>query len=149
MERGPFARAGVRVEELQAGVSDAERVAFPLLVVLDEQQVTPQVILGGEVGGLLQPLGELADAAEVGLVSPFTEAGQLHVVEHLLGKRREGDAFALGGRPIERFETEGHSAVPGDASRRELRQLVVYGVRSESSYRRGPLGQQVELAPNH
>jgi MoxR-like ATPase len=33
----PFAHASVRVEELDARISHSQRVAFPLLVVLDEE----------------------------------------------------------------------------------------------------------------
>ena len=39
VERGPFPRAGVEIEELDPGVGDLERIGFPLLIVLDEQQV--------------------------------------------------------------------------------------------------------------
>ena len=74
LERGPFPRAGVAIEELESGVGDLEGIAFPLLVVLDEQQVASQVVFGGQVGRLVEPLGELADRAEVGFVSPLAEA---------------------------------------------------------------------------
>jgi hypothetical protein len=52
---------------------------------------------GVDIGRFVDPLGELADGAEVGLVSPIGEPRQLQVLEHALGERREGDAFPLGG----------------------------------------------------
>ncbi len=61
-------------------------IAFPLLVVLDEQEVSSEIILGGQIGRLVQPLSELAYSTEVGFVRPVGQASQLHVVEHLLGK---------------------------------------------------------------
>jgi hypothetical protein len=39
---------------LRPELGDLERVAFPLLVVLDEQQVTSQIVLGGQIGGLVR-----------------------------------------------------------------------------------------------
>ena len=53
--------------------------AFPLLVVLDEEQISPQIVLRSLVGGSLEPLSELADAAQVGLLRPLVEPRQLQV----------------------------------------------------------------------
>ena len=85
-ECGPLSRAGAGVEELETGVGDLEGVAFALLVVLDEQQVASEIILGGQIGRLVEPLSELSDGAEVGLVGSVRQPGQLHVVKHLLGE---------------------------------------------------------------
>jgi hypothetical protein len=85
------------VEELESGVGDLEGIGLPLLVVFDEQQIASEVVFGGQVRRLVDPLGELADGAEVGLVGPFLEAGQLQILEHPLGQGREGNAFSLGG----------------------------------------------------
>jgi hypothetical protein len=87
----------VAEEELESAVGDLERIRLPLLIILDEQQIATEVVFGCLVGRLLEPLGELADSAEVGLVRPITQACQLQVLEHLLGERGEGDAFSLGG----------------------------------------------------
>jgi len=46
-EGGPLSGASVVVEELETGVGDLEGIAFPLLVVLDEQEVSSEIILGG------------------------------------------------------------------------------------------------------
>lgn len=92
-ESGPVTRAGARVEELESGVGDLQGVGSPLLIILDVQQVVAQFVLGGQIGGLAEPLGELADGAEVGLMRSLGESGELQVREHLLGERREGQAF--------------------------------------------------------
>ena len=54
-QSGPLSRAGAEVEKLETGVGDLEGVAFPLLVVLDEQQVASQIIFGGNLGRLVEP----------------------------------------------------------------------------------------------
>lgn len=79
-QRGPVPGAGVAVEEFQSGVGDLERIGLPLLIVFDEQQIASEVVFGGLVGRLIDPLCELADLAEVGLVGPFFQAGQLQVL---------------------------------------------------------------------
>ena len=86
-ERRPLSRTRMGVEELEPRVRDLQRIGFPLLIVLDEQQIASQIAFGGGTGRLLEPLSEFADSAEVGFVRPLTQPGQLHVVQHLLGQR--------------------------------------------------------------
>jgi hypothetical protein len=49
-EGGPVPRASVAIEELEPGVGDLEGIGFPVLVVLDEQQVAAEIVFGGAVG---------------------------------------------------------------------------------------------------
>lgn len=66
------------------------------------QQVVAQFVLGGQIGGLAEPLRELADGAEVGLMSRLRESGELQVREHLLGAGEKGRPLRGAGRDVGR-----------------------------------------------
>jgi hypothetical protein len=45
----PVTRAGARVKEFQSRIGDLQRIGFSLRIVLDVQQVAPEVIFGGSI----------------------------------------------------------------------------------------------------
>ncbi len=137
-ERGPFSRTGVGVEELEAGVGDLERVGFPVLIVLDEQQVAAEIIFAGGLRRLAKPLRELAHGAEIGFVGSLSQASQLHVVQHLQGQRREWNPFASSGfgrrteGSVRKLETTCHEEVLLSQHPRPMRAKVTRKNRSRS-----------------
>ena len=56
-------------------------------LVLEVDQVLPQFVFGDLIGRLVEVGGELPDGAEVSLLRPLGEAGQLEVLVHALAKR--------------------------------------------------------------
>jgi hypothetical protein len=88
LERGPVARRGVGVEELDAAVGNAQRCRGELAVVLEMEEVITDLLLAEPVGSSVVVVGELPDGAEVGLLGALAEAGQLKVLEHPLAECR-------------------------------------------------------------
>ena len=71
---GPVARDRVRIEELDAAVGDAEGSGGELAVVLEVEEIVAELRLGEPVGRGVEVVGELADGAEVGLLSALGRA---------------------------------------------------------------------------
>ena len=84
----PIAWDGVRREELDAAVGDAEGSGGEVAVVLEVEEVVAELGFGEAVGRGVEVVGELSDGAEVGLLSALGESGELEVVGHALTERR-------------------------------------------------------------
>jgi hypothetical protein len=82
LEGGPVSRCGVRREELDTAVSDAEGSGGEVPVVLEVEEVVAELRLGESVGRSAEVIGELPDGAEVGVLGARAEAGELEVVGH-------------------------------------------------------------------
>ena len=87
LEGEPVARDGMGVEEDDAAGGDLQGAGRILALVLEIDQVLPQLVFGDLVGRLVEVSGELPDGAEVSLLRPLGEAGQLEVLVHALAKR--------------------------------------------------------------
>jgi hypothetical protein len=89
LEGRPITRNGVRREELDPAVSDAEGRGGELADVLEVEEVVAELLFGEPVRRGLEVVGELPDGAELGLLSAFGESGELEVVEQALTQRRD------------------------------------------------------------
>jgi hypothetical protein len=83
-EGGPVSRCGVRIEELDAAVSDAEGSGGEVAVVLEVEEVVADLLFGESVGRSVEVIGEHPDGAEVGVLSALAQAGELEVVGQAL-----------------------------------------------------------------
>jgi hypothetical protein len=81
-EGGPIARAGVRIEEFDAALGDAEGGGSEVAVVLEVEEILTELRLGEAIGRGVVVVGELADGAEVGVLGAGGEPGELEVVGH-------------------------------------------------------------------
>ena len=70
-EGGPVAGDGVRIEELDAAVGDAEGSGGEVSVVLEVEEILADLRLGEAVGRSVEVIGEHADGAEVGVLSAW------------------------------------------------------------------------------
>ena len=68
LEGGPVSGGGVRIEELDAAVSDAEGSGGEVAVVLEVEEILAELLLGEAVGRGAEVLGEHADGTEVGVL---------------------------------------------------------------------------------
>jgi hypothetical protein len=84
LECGPVSECGVRIEELNTAVSDAEGSGGEVAVVLEVEEVLADLRLGEAIGRGAEVVGEHADGAEVGVLSARGEAGELEVVGQAL-----------------------------------------------------------------
>ena len=75
------------VEEDDAAGGDLQRAGGILALVLEVEQVLPQFVFGDPVGGLAEVCGQLPDSAEVSLLRPLGEAGELQILVHSMAKR--------------------------------------------------------------
>ena len=91
LEGRPIAGDGVRIEELDTAVGDAEGSGGELAVVLEVEEVVAELLLAEPVGRGMEVVGELPDGAEVRLLGALGEPGELEVVEHALTERRGHD----------------------------------------------------------
>src|ERR1700733_12563108 len=64
----PIAGDGVRIEELDTAVSDAEGGGGELAIVLEVEEVVAELRFGEPVGWGLEVIGELSDGAKVRLL---------------------------------------------------------------------------------
>jgi hypothetical protein len=83
-EGGPVARAGVRIEEFDTAVGDAEGSGGEVADVLEVEEEVADLGLGEAIGRDAVVGGELSDGAEVGVLSAVAEAGELEILAHAL-----------------------------------------------------------------
>jgi hypothetical protein len=84
LEGGPIAWAGVRIEELDTTISDAEGSGGELAVVLEVEEVVAELRLGEAVGGCVEVVGELPDGTDISVLGALAQAGELEILEHAL-----------------------------------------------------------------
>ena len=68
VKRGRVSWGGVRIEELDTAVSDAEGSGGEVAVVLEVEEILAKLLLGELVGRGAEVLGEHADGTEVGVL---------------------------------------------------------------------------------
>jgi hypothetical protein len=72
----------VRIEELDAAISDAEGSGGEVGIVLEVEEVVAELGFGEAIWRYVEVVGELSDGAEVGLPGAPGESGELEVVGH-------------------------------------------------------------------
>jgi hypothetical protein len=87
-EGRPITGNGVRIEELDSAVCDAEGRGGEVAVVLEVEEIVAELGFGEAIGWGAEVVGELSDGAEVGVLGAVAEPGELEVVEHALTERR-------------------------------------------------------------
>jgi hypothetical protein len=97
LEGGPVARTGVRIEEFDTTIGDAEGSGGEVAVVLEVEEVVAELGFGEAIGGGVEVVGELSDGAEVGVLGAIAEPGELEVLAHALTESRvhERGPFAV------------------------------------------------------
>jgi len=73
----PIALKDVFIAEAYAAIADAHGIGGPVIVVLAVEEIVLEFLLGDQIGGFAIELGEHADGAGVGLLSPFPFAIEL------------------------------------------------------------------------
>lgn len=81
-ERLPLTTAGACVEELDATVSDTQRTGGELPVVLEVEEVLPQLRLGDAIGRAPAKITQLPYGSQLADMSPITHARQMQVFAH-------------------------------------------------------------------
>jgi len=84
VEDAPCTLEGLFVEELDAAQGDGDRSASELLDVDEVEEVLAEFLLGDRIGRLSVVASQLADGAEVGLLSSCAEPVELHILDHAL-----------------------------------------------------------------
>jgi hypothetical protein len=95
-ENRPLAVEGMGEEELYPAKSDGRGRARPLLDIDDEEKVVSEFIFRDQVRGLVEVLGELADGADVALLSANGVALKLKRLDHSLAKFGHGNTSCFG-----------------------------------------------------
>jgi hypothetical protein len=118
----------VGIEELDGALGDHQGSGGELAVVLEVEEVVADLVLADLVGWGVEVVGELPDGAEVGLLGPRAEAGQLEVLEHVPAEccrlaESRGHRQVLSQRsqeiPLQRSRCHGMVTGQGFAGRRE------------------------------
>ena len=73
----PVSLEDVFIEEANAAIADAHGIGGPVINVFALEEIVLELLLGDEIGGFAIELGEHADGAGVGLLSPFPFAVEL------------------------------------------------------------------------
>jgi hypothetical protein len=73
----PVTLEDVFVEEANAAITDAHGIGGPVIEVLSVEEIVLEFLLGDQIGGFAVELGEHANGACVGLLSPFSFAVEL------------------------------------------------------------------------
>ena len=73
----PVSLEDVFVEEANAAIADAHGIGGPVIDVLAVEEIVLEFLLGDQIGGFAIELGEHANGAGVGLLSPFPLAIEL------------------------------------------------------------------------
>ncbi len=80
----PVALEDVFVEEADATIADAHGIWGPVIDVLAVEEIFLEFLLGDQIGGFAVELGEHADGAGVGLLSPFPLAIELKSLDRFV-----------------------------------------------------------------
>jgi len=67
----PVSLEDVFVEEANPAIADAHGIGGPVINVLSVEEIVLEFLLGDQIGGFAIELGEHADGAGIGLLSPF------------------------------------------------------------------------------
>ena len=73
----PVSLEDVFVEEANPAIADPHGIGRPVINVFALEEIVLELLLGDEIGGFAIELGEHADGAGVGLLSPFPFAVEL------------------------------------------------------------------------
>jgi hypothetical protein len=80
----PVSLEDVFEEEANAAIADAHGIGGPVINVLSTEEIVLEFLLGDQVGGFVIELGEHADGAGVGLLSPFPLAIELKSLDRFV-----------------------------------------------------------------
>ena len=80
----PVSLEDVFVEEAYAAIADAHGIGGPVINVLAVEEIVLEFLLGDQIGGFAVELGEHANGAGVGLLSPFPLAIELKSLDRFV-----------------------------------------------------------------
>jgi len=80
----PVSLEDVFEEEADAAIADAHGIGRPVIDVLSVEEIVLELLFGDQIGGFAVELGEHADGAGVGLLSPFPLAIELKSLDRFV-----------------------------------------------------------------
>jgi len=80
----PVSLEDVFVEEANAAIADTHGIGGPVINVFPVEEIILEFLLGDQIGGFAIELGEHADGAGVGLLSPFPFAIELKSLDRFV-----------------------------------------------------------------
>jgi hypothetical protein len=83
-ENVPVSLEDVFEEEADAAIADAHGIGGPVIDVLSVEEIVLEFLLSDQIGGFAVELGEHADGAGVGLLSPFPLAIELKSLDRFV-----------------------------------------------------------------